>query len=205
VLTQGSVLKVSANGTTTSPVIRGVWVLNRILGKPPKPPPADVPAVEPDIRGAVTIREQLAKHRQVDTCASCHKQIDPLGYALENYDAIGGWREHYRTLGTENSLDLVVNNDRVAYGEGSAVEAAGVLTDGRTFADLDALKKLLLADPDQIARALTEKLLVYATGHGMEYGDRDAVERIVAQTREQKYGLRALIHAVVQSELFLDK
>ena len=96
VLTQGSVLKVTANGTTTSPVVRGVWVLDRILDKPPKPPPADVPKVEPDIRGATTIREQLAKHREIASCASCHKQIDPPGYALENYDPIGGWRERYR-------------------------------------------------------------------------------------------------------------
>ena len=190
VLTQGSVLKVSANGTTTSPVVRGVWVLDRILGKPPKPPPADVPAVEPDIRGATTIREQLAKHRQVASCASCHKQIDPPGYALENYDAIGGWRERYRTLGTGKRLDKVVDGDRVAYGEGSAVDAGDILADGRKFADLAGLKKLLLADPDQITRALTEKLVVYATGHRLEYGDRDAVEKVVAQTREQKYGLR---------------
>ena len=94
-LTQGSVLKVTANGTTTSPVVRGVWVLDRILDKPPKPPPADVPKVEPDIRGATTIREQFAKHRQVASCASCHKQIDPPGYALENYDPIAAfsyWR-----------------------------------------------------------------------------------------------------------------
>jgi len=205
VLTQGSVLKVSANGTTTSPVVRGVWVLDRILGKPPKPPPADVPKVEPDIRGATTIREQLAKHREVASCASCHKQIDPPGYALENYDAIGGWRVRYRTLGTEKRLDKVVDRDQVAYGEGSAVDAGDILADGRKFADLAGLKKLLLADPDQITRALTEKLVVYATGHGLEYGDRDAVEKVVAQTREQKYSLRALVHAVVQSELFLNK
>ena len=185
VLTQGSVLKVSANGTTTSPVVRGVWVLDRILGKPPKPPPADVPAVEPDIRGAITIREQLAKHRQVASCASCHKQIDPPGYALENYDAIGGWRERYRTLEgrpDRSFLDKVVDGDGVAYGEGSAVEAGDILADGRKFADLAGLKKLLLEDPDQITRALTEKLVVYATGHGLEYGDRDVVEQIVART-----------------------
>ena len=210
VLTQGSVLKVTANGTTTSPVVRGVWVLDRILGKPPKPPPADVPKVEPDIRGATTIREQLAKHREVASCASCHKHIDPPGYALENYDAIGGWREHYRTLKTEGRPDQVVlgefvYGDGVTYREGAAVEAGDILADGRKFADLAGLKKLLLEDPDKMTRALTEKLVVYATGNGLEYGDRDVVEQIVARTREQKYGLRSLVHAVVQSELFLNK
>jgi hypothetical protein len=205
VLTQGSVLKVSANGTTTSPVVRGVWVLDRILDKPPKPPPADVPKVEPDIQGATTIREQLARHREAASCASCHKQIDPPGYALENYDAIGGWRERYRTLGTENRSDKVVHGDQVEYGEGPAVDAGAILADGRKFADLAGLKNLLLADPDQITRALSEKLVVYATGNALEYGDRDVVEQIVARTREQRYGLRSLVHAVVQSELFLNK
>jgi hypothetical protein len=96
------VLKVTANGTTTSPVTRGAWVLERILGTPPPKPPADVPAVEPDIRGATTIREQLAKHRQVASCASCHARIDPPGFALESFDVIGGWRENYRTTGKGN-------------------------------------------------------------------------------------------------------
>ena len=158
VLTQGSVLKVTANGTTTSPVVRGVWVLDRILDKPPKPPPADVPKVEPDIRGATTIREQLAKHREAASCASCHKQIDPPGYALENYDPIGGWRERYRALTTEGRPDQVVlgeivYGDGVTYREGAAVEAGDILADGRKFADLAGLKKLLLEDPDQITRA----------------------------------------------------
>jgi hypothetical protein len=210
VLTQGSVLKVTANGTTTSPVVRGVWVLDRILDKPPKPPPADVPKVEPDIRGATTIREQLARHREAASCASCHKQIDPPGHALENYDPIGGWRARYRTLTTEGRPDQVVlgelvYGDGVTYREGAAVEAGDILADGRKFADLAGLKKLLLEDPDQITRALTKKLVVYATGNGLEYGDRDVVEQIVARTREQKYGLRSLVHAVVQSELFLNK
>jgi hypothetical protein len=210
VLTQGSVLKVTANGTTTSPVVRGAWVLDRILDKPPKPPPAGVPKVEPDIRGATTIREQLARHREDASCASCHKQIDPPGYALENYDPIGGWRERYRALATEGRRDQVVlgeivYGDGATYRDGAAVEPGDILADGRKFADLAGLKKLLLEDPDQITRALTEKLVVYATGNGLEYGDRDVIEQIVARTREQKYGLRSLVHAVVQSELFLTK
>src|SRR5204863_4119726 len=98
VLTMASVLKVTANGTTTSPVLRGAWVLERILGTPPPKPPADVGAIEPDIRGATTIRDQLAKHRDNAACASCHSKIDPPGFALESFDVIGGWRDHYRSL-----------------------------------------------------------------------------------------------------------
>jgi len=100
-LTQGSVLKVTANGTTTSPVVRGVWLLERIMGVHPDPPPPGVPAIEPDIRGATSIREQLDKHRNLASCSGCHAKIDPPGVALENFDVIGGWREHYRALNEE--------------------------------------------------------------------------------------------------------
>ncbi len=101
VLAQASVLKVTANGTTSSPVLRGVWVMERILGLPVPPPPPGVPAVEPDIRGATTIREQLAKHRNSESCAGCHAKIDPPGFALESFDVIGGWRERYRAAERE--------------------------------------------------------------------------------------------------------
>ncbi len=104
VMTQASVLKVTANGTTTSPVIRGVWVMDNILGRPLPPPPSGVPAVEPDIRGATTIRAQLQKHREVDSCAICHKRIDPPGFALEQFDAIGGERQWYRSIGDGEKL-----------------------------------------------------------------------------------------------------
>ena len=96
VLTQASVLKVTANGTVTSPVLRGAWVMKRLLGEPLPPPPPDVPAFEPDTRGATTIRAQLDKHRNLAACASCHSRMDPPGFALENFDVIGGWRERYR-------------------------------------------------------------------------------------------------------------
>ena len=202
VMTQASILKVTANGTTSSPVLRGAWVLDRILGKPAPPPPANVGAIEPDIRGATTIREQLGKHRQTEACAVCHEKIDPPGFALENYDVIGGWREHYRALKTEARANLVVFGRPVAYGDGPAVDASSSLSDGRSFTDLAQFKQILLADPDQIARALTQKLLIYATGHGLEYHDRAAVEGIVAQSRAGGYGLRSLIHSVVQSQTF---
>jgi mono/diheme cytochrome c family protein len=193
VLTQASVLKVTANGTTTSPVYRGVWVLRNILGRPPDPPPPNAGAIEPDIRGAKTIREQLAKHRQAAACASCHVTIDPPGFALENFDVIGGWREKYRVIGGQNAT---------LKKEGPKVEAASVLPDGRTFRDIDELKKLLLENKTQVARCLTEKLLVYATGRPPRFSDRAVVDDIVARIQARDYGLRSLVHEVVQSRIF---
>jgi mono/diheme cytochrome c family protein len=203
VLTMAGVLKVTANGTSTSPVTRGVWVLERILGTPPPKPPAGVPAVEPDIRGATTMREQLARHRQVASCAACHARIDPPGFALESFDVIGGWREHYRTTG--NGKPVVLDGRRMPYLRGPKVDPADVLPDGRKFADIDELKQLLLKDKDQLARALAEKLLTYATGGAPEPADRPDVEAVVRKVREAGYGLRTLIHEVVQSRPFRHK
>jgi hypothetical protein len=206
VLTQASVLKVTANGTTTSPVVRGVFVLDRILGKPVSPPPSNVPAIEPDIRGAASIRDQLARHRSVPACASCHRRIDPPGFALESFDVIGGWRDNYRVTGSRKYVPRKKYDDRpVAYADGPRVQCADMTADGRRFANIDAFKKLLLQDRDQIARALTERLLVYATGHGVELADRETVEKIVTAVRAKKYGFRTLIHEVVQSEAFRRK
>ena len=212
VLTHASVLKVTANGTSTSPVSRGVWLLDRILGKPAPPPPPNVPAIEPDIRGATTIREQLAKHRATENCAGCHARIDPPGFALENYDVIGGWREKYRIAATDRKQWV---NNRVGplakylaawqYGEGRAVEAGDEFADGRKFTTVEEFKQLLLAQPDQLARCLTEKLVTYATGQPVGFGDHQAVERILAAAKQSDYGLRSLVHAVVESELFRNK
>lgn len=211
VMTQASVLKVTANGTSTSPVLRGVWVLDRVMGQPVPPPPPNVPAVEPDIRGATTIREQLAKHRATENCAGCHTRIDPPGFALENFDVIGGWRDRYRVVADQD--DWVKN--RVGplakylaawqYGLGRPVEAADVLPDGRQFADINELKQLLLTDPEQIARCVTEKLITYSTGQPVGFDDRRAVDQILAKAKTTDYGLRSLIHAVVASELFRSK
>jgi hypothetical protein len=203
VLTMASVLKVTANGTTTSPVTRGAWVLERILGTPPPRPPADVPAVEPDIRGTTTIREQLAKHRQVASCAACHAKIDPPGFALESFDVIGGWRENYRTVG--RGKPVFVDGRRMHYLTGPKVDPTGELEDGRKFRDIDELKRLLLKDRDQIARALTERLVTYATGAAPTPADRPEIEAIVRKVRARDYGLRSLVHEVVQSKLFQNK
>src|SRR5581483_5545412 len=203
VLTMASVLKVTANGTYTSPILRGAWVLERILGTPPPRPPEGVTAVEPDIRGATTIRQQLAKHRQVASCASCHVKIDPPGFALESFDVIGGWRNYYRTSG--NGKAVIVDGRRMPYLQGPKVDPADALADGRRFRDIDEFKQLLLKDRDQLARALTERLVTYATGAAPQPPDQPEIEAIVSTIRGRNYGLRALVHEIVQSKLFQNK
>jgi len=201
VMTMASVLKVTANGTTTSPVIRGAWVLERILGTPPPKPPADIEAIEPDIRGATTIRDQLAKHRKVASCASCHSKIDPPGFALESFDVTGGWRDHYRATGEPRE----VNGRRVRVWQGPAVDPSDVMADGRRFRDIDEFKKLLLDDKDQLARSLAEKLLAYATGAAPAKADKPEIEKIVGNIRDKNYGFKSLIQEVVQSPVFQSK
>jgi mono/diheme cytochrome c family protein len=203
VLTMASVLKVTANGTSTSPILRGAWVLERILGTPPPRPPADIPAVEPDIRGATTIREQLAKHRQLASCATCHSKIDPPGFALENFDVIGGWRENYRTSGRGQTV--MIQGSRMPYLKGPKVEAGDVMPTGERFRDIDEFKQLLLKDKDGLARALARKLLTYATGGPAEAADQADLDAVVGAVRARNYGFRTLVHEIVQSPLFRNK
>ena len=209
-LGQAAVLKVTANGTTTSPVLRGKWILDRVMGIPPAPPPKNISAVEPDIRGTKTIREQLDKHRDVESCATCHVKIDPPGFALENFDVIGGWRERYRIVPAPGQrADYVpLKGDfprqmRVALGP--PVDASYQMENGATFRDVDEFKALLLRDKEQIARCLAAKLLVYATGAGLQFADRPVVAEIVARSKAKSYGLRTMIHEVVQSAVFGSK
>ena len=205
ILTQASILKVSANGTNTSPVIRGVWVMERLLGIEPQPPPPGTPGVEPDIRGARTVREILEKHRTMESCNGCHRQIDPPGFALESYDVIGGWRDRFRTLGEGAFLDLKVEGRRVRYRLGSPVDAAGALPTGEGFKDFTEFQKLLLASDDRVALCVTEKLLTFGTGREMGFSDRTEIERIVAASKAKKHAMRDLLHLVVQSPIFLSK
>ncbi|MBL8827171.1 MAG: DUF1588 domain-containing protein, partial [Planctomycetaceae bacterium] len=203
-ITQASVLKVTANGTTTSPVTRGVWLMDRILGSPPPPPPPDVPAIEPDIRGAITIREQLAQHRQIMACAVCHKSIDPPGFALESFDVLGGFRDHYRALGVK-PVDVTFRRQKVKYGQGLPVEAGGETDTGRKFAGLPEYQQILLADQPRLARNLVERLVTFATGAPVQFGDRPDVEQMVQQLATDKFGVRSMIHAVVNSRMFQHK
>jgi hypothetical protein len=205
-MTQASILKVTANGTTTSPVLRGAWIMERILGKPPPPPPPSVPAVEPDTRGAVTIRQQLEKHRTQASCSACHAKIDPAGFALENFDVMGGWRERYRAMGGGTpEKGLGKNGQKFAFHAAQPVDAGGELPDGRKFSDIRELKRLLLEDEKQIARNLAKQLTVYATGAPVRFGDRPQLEQALQRASSSHYGVRSLILELVQSELFLNK
>jgi hypothetical protein len=207
VLTHASVLKVSANGTTTSPVVRGAFVLERILGIQPPPPPPGVPGVEPDIRGATTLREQLEKHRTQESCNGCHRLIDPPGFALESYDVMGGWRENYRSLGKDFPKPPAGQTDgrNVQWRIGPPVDATGQTKDGKPFKDLADYKAIVLAQPRQFTRALAGKLAIYATGRGMGFSDRAELDRITTAVAAKKNGFRDLIHEVVQSEIFRSK
>lgn len=195
-ITHASVLKVTANGTTTSPILRGVWMLERIMGQHVPVPPANVPAVEPDIRGATSIREQLDKHRELDSCASCHVHIDPPGFALESYDVIGGYRERYRVAPTDGKRK---------WAEGSAVDPAYSLASGEHFDNLRELQLILKADPEQLAGSLASHLVTYATGAAPTFADRPELAKIVDTLKTKNFGVRAIIHEVVQSEMFRSK
>ena len=207
VLTHASILKVTANGTTTSPILRGKWVLEKILGTPPAPPPPNVGAIEPDIRGATTIRQQLEKHKAIAACASCHKHIDPPGFALESFDVIGGWREFYRL--SDHKLAKghvpVPNYPEHQVWRGPDVEIGGTTPQGREFKNVDDYKVLLLEDKEQLAHNLARQLLVFATGADVQFADREEVKAIATRTLKQNYGLRSLVHEVVQSPAFLTK
>lgn len=197
VLTQAGVLKVTANGTTTSPVLRGVWVLENILGQATPPPPPNTAGIEPDIRGSTTIREQLDKHRNVESCMGCHRKIDPPGFALESFDPIGDHREKY--------LQWVVHNEEKGWGNvrpGAPVDASGQLLSGEKFDDIRGFKRLLLERKSEFSHCLTEKLLTYGLGREMGFSDRAAMDEIVRTADKAGGGLRTLLHSIVQSETF---
>jgi hypothetical protein len=199
-LGQAAILKLTANGTTTTPVKRGVWVMDRLLNEPAPPPPPSVGAIDPDTRGATTVREQLDKHRNDTSCAACHAKIDPAGFALESFDPIGGYRARYRSTGKG---DVPPEKDRtlwkVNYKLGPAVDASGALPDGRTFKDVTELTELFAQDPARLARAFVAHLSRYATGADVSYADRAEIQRIVASTKAN--GIRSLIHALAESRL----
>lgn len=206
-LTQASVLKVTANGTTTSPVLRGAWIMERILGQPAPPPPSAVPAVEPDIRGAATIRQQLDKHRTDINCKGCHAKIDPAGFALESFDVCGGWRERYRGIaeGKERLPGYGKNGQPFTFHAAQPIDASGELPDGRRFRDVRELKRLLTKDERLLARNLAQQLVIFGTGAPVRFGDRPQLEAILDKAAPSGYGVRSLIHAIVESELFRSK
>ena len=194
--TQPAILKVTANGTYTSPVKRGVWVAERLLGIPIPPPPPDIPAVDPDTRGAKTLREQLDLHRSLGACAGCHAKFDPYGFALESFDVTGTYRKNYRILNPTPA------KGSPAWTAGLPVDATGKTPDGQPFTGIADLRQLLAKKPEQLARGVTRHLVTYATGAPATRLDQPAIDTIVAAAAREDYGLRSLVHALVQSELF---
>jgi mono/diheme cytochrome c family protein len=179
-LGHASVLTITANGVETSPVTRGVWLLERLFGTPPSPPPPDVPPIEPDIRGATTIRQQLEKHRNVQACADCHAKIDPLGYALEAYDPIG----HFRS----------------AYPNGAAIDTTGEYR-GQTISSPADIRTYLVDHPELLAHNLAHRLLTYALGRPLGFADQPALRRLQSDWKAKNYTLRELIHLIAICEL----
>ena len=195
-ITQASILNITSNGTVTSPVVRGTWILENLLGSPAPPPPPDVPAIEPDIRGATTIQEQLAKHRDIAQCGACHRKIDPYGMALENFDVIGAWRENYR------ALDPNSNPNRPKLIEGKPVDAGDTLPKLGDFADFREFRDLLTQREDLIYDVVAHKLAVFALGRHMDFADEAHLRDIAEATRQNGGGMKTLMHQLVANELF---
>ncbi|MCH2351847.1 MAG: DUF1592 domain-containing protein [Pseudomonadales bacterium] len=199
-LSQAGIHKITANGTTSSPVPRGKFVLTNLLGQPAPPPPPNIAGLEPDTRGATTVRDQLQKHRELPMCAGCHRRIDPPGIALETFDPIGGYRTAYRSLG--DTVPTAFGDFRT-YKEGLPVDTSGLTPNGRLFSGFQEYQKILLeTELEQVARHLVSQFLVLATGSEVEFIDRDHVQKILDDTRAQGFPVRSLLHGVASSELF---
>ena len=180
-LGQASILKLTSNGTRTSPVVRGVWILENILGDPPSPAPADVEPIEPDVRGTKTIFDMLSRHREIETCADCHRSIDPWGFGMEQFDAVGAYRETYR-------------NGQPVYAKGSVPSGS--------FDGLASMKQVLLNRSDQFTRALAEKLFAYALGHPLSFQERIVADDTARANLENGGGFKDLILEICASPLF---
>ena len=202
-LTAASIMKITANGTITSPVLRGACIMKHLIGDPPPRPPPSVPAVEPDIRGAKTIRDILALHRNSKTCSACHARFDPVGFALENFDIMGAWRDRYRGL---EKGHLVTGIDRAGhrfeYRVAKEVQAFGQLRTGEAFKDIRDLKEIFASKPRQLAKNLLHQFTLYSTGTPVRYADRRGIDEILDQCEPDGYRVRDLLHGLIQSAIF---
>jgi hypothetical protein len=183
-VTQGAILKVTADGTSTSPVVRGVFINERILGNHIPPPPPGIPAIEPDIRGATSIRDQLEKHRNNESCASCHQTIDPPGFALENYDPVGLWRKGY---GKDS--------------KGAKIDPSGATPEGATFTELATWQQIYTQQPQRLAHGFATHFLTYATGAPPRFSDETALDDLAKKTTNT----RSIIREVILSDIFRTK
>ena len=192
-LTHGSILGLTSDGTRHRPVHRGAWILESIIGKPPPPPPANVPSLETPAsdQQKTTVRAKLELHRSDPNCTACHAKIDPLGIAFDNYDAIGRWR----------TIETVKDGT----GADPTLDPSGRLPDGREFNDAKELRALLVADLDQFAAAFSEKLATYALRRGMTFVDRETLKQVVRQAKQQDYRLTSFVEGLVVSPLFLQR
>jgi hypothetical protein len=195
-LTQASIHAVTSNGSVTSPVARGKWLLDNFLGTPAPPPPRDVPPIEPDIRGATTIKEQLSKHRRIASCAACHKKIDPLGFALENFDVIGGWRENYRVL-TEGK-----NKQGAQLTKGPAVQAADEWLGVRKFGGFSEFRDLVKTRDHLVIQNVTHQLATFALGRAPGFADREPLKAIATKARAQGKGMKTVALDLIASPVF---
>jgi hypothetical protein len=203
ILTHASIAKVTANGTVTTPVKRGSFVLTNLLGLAPNPPPPGVGSIEPDTRGATTIREILAKHQTVEACAVCHRRIDPPGFALECFDPVGTFRTRYRiSKGVKRTADVGLRFLHKDYKPGLQVDCSGQTGDGFTFTDIRDFKQHLMESKEQVGRNLVSLLITFATGAEIQFADRQEVEAILHRHEAENYPLRRLIHEVVRSRMF---
>ena len=182
IVTQGAILKISSYATRTSPVLRGKWVLDTLLGAAPPPPPAGIPPLEEkDLGTAASMRQRLEQHRANPTCAVCHNMMDPIGFSLEHFDAAGAWREK------DGKFD---------------VGATGTLPDGRSINGANGLKQILRADAPMFARNFTEKLMTYALGRGLERTDKPVVDEITRSAAREDYRFASILTAIVNSRPF---
>ena len=182
-LGQSAILTATANGVDTQPVIRGVWVLENILGTPPPEPPKNVPALTPDTRGTTTPREMLTAHTNAASCAGCHQRIDPVGFVLENFDPVGRWRTEWP-------------------GAAATIDASGTLPDGTEIKNAIEFKAWLVDNIDLFSECLAEKLMIYATGRVPNYTEKHEIEEIVRENKKNGNGFRDLVLALIESETF---
>lgn len=198
-----AVTMATANGVDTQPVLRGVWMLENILGTPPPEPPDAVPALTPDTSAARTVKERLAAHMSEATCASCHREIDPVGFVLENFDPVGRWRSHYPIYEKTQKG----KKQKVITKDGLLVDATGVLPDGTPLNSISDLKAWLLKHPEHFACCLSEKLMTYATGRELSYRERSIIREIVWKQQktsaDQQLAFKNLLVELVTSEVFL--